>query len=61
MRSTASDRLRRVPSTAADRLRLVQRSVIVTPDQGYGDAGYDEVPGNATLEMQIEVLEVGRA
>ena len=35
----------------------VQRSVIVTPDQGYGDNGYDEVPGGATVELIIEVLD----
>lgn len=39
----------------------MQRSVIVTPDLGYGDAGYEEVPGGATIEMQIEILEVSRA
>lgn len=39
----------------------MQRSVIVTADQGYGDTGYEEVPGGATVEMQIEVLEVTRA
>eukprot|EP00892_Ulva_mutabilis_P001524 jgi/Ulvmu1/11372/UM075_0034.1 len=38
-----------------------KRSVIVTPDQAYGDSGYEEVPGGATVEMQIEVLEIGRA
>lgn len=38
-----------------------RRSVIVTADQGYGDTGYEEVPGGATVEMQIEVLEVTRA
>lgn len=33
----------------------------MTADQGYGDDGYEEVPGGATIEMQVEVLEVGRA
>lgn len=36
----------------------VQRSVIVPPEQGYGDKGIDEIPGGATIELQIEVLEL---
>jgi FKBP-type peptidyl-prolyl cis-trans isomerase len=35
----------------------VQRSVIVTPDQGYGEQGYEEVPGGATVELLIELLD----
>lgn len=35
----------------------LQRSVIVTPDQGYGEQGYEEVPGGATVELVIEVLD----
>jgi FKBP-type peptidyl-prolyl cis-trans isomerase len=31
--------------------------VIVTPDVGYGDKGIDEIPGGATIELQIELLE----
>jgi FKBP-type peptidyl-prolyl cis-trans isomerase len=37
-----------------------QRSVMVTPDQGYGDKGFDEIPGGATFEMQIEVLSIAK-
>ena len=35
----------------------MQRSVIVTADQGYGDNGMQEIPGGATVELQIELLE----
>lgn len=35
---------------------VVQRSVIVTADEGYGDSGYDEIPAGATVELLIEVL-----
>jgi hypothetical protein len=36
----------------------MQRSVIVSPDLGYGDKGIDETPGGATIELQIGLLEV---
>jgi len=37
---------------------LVQRSVMVTPQLGYGEKGQEEIPPGATFEMQIEVLEI---
>jgi FKBP-type peptidyl-prolyl cis-trans isomerase len=40
---------------------MMQRSVIVPPEKGYGDKGYDEVPGGATVELLIEVLDFGKA
>jgi peptidylprolyl isomerase len=38
-----------------------QRSVIVTPEQGYGDKGYDEIPAGAKFELQIEILSLSKA
>ncbi len=35
-----------------------QRSVIVPPEVGYGNEGLMEIPPNATIELQIELLEV---
>jgi FKBP-type peptidyl-prolyl cis-trans isomerase len=35
--------------------------VIVTAELGYGEKGYDEVPPNATIEMQIEMLDISKA
>ena len=37
---------------------LLQRSVIVPPEQGYGKQGLLEIPPNATFELQVQVLSV---
>jgi peptidylprolyl isomerase len=35
-----------------------RRAVLVPPERGYGDAGEQEIPGGATFEMRVELLEV---
>lgn len=35
-----------------------KRSIIVPPEAAYGAAGIMEIPPNATIELQVEVLEV---
>lgn len=38
---------------------ILQRSVIVPPEVGYGATGLQEIPPNGTFEMRVEVLQVG--
>ncbi|EFJ32328.1 hypothetical protein SELMODRAFT_16278, partial [Selaginella moellendorffii] len=35
-----------------------KRTVIVTPDVGYGDRGMNEIPPKATFDMSVELLEL---
>lgn len=35
-----------------------KRTVIVPPDVGYEDIGYNEIPPDATITMEVEVLSV---
>ena len=37
-----------------------KRSVIVTPELGFGDRGEQEIEPGATFELQIELLSVKR-
>lgn len=36
----------------------VQRSIIVPPELGYGSQGLQEIPPNASFELQVEVLSI---
>ncbi|CAI5524268.1 unnamed protein product [Closterium sp. Naga37s-1] len=35
-----------------------KRTVIVPPEQGYGDKGFAEIPPGATIQLTVELLEV---
>lgn len=35
-----------------------KRTVVVTPEEGYGDRGFAEIPPGAIFELNIELLEV---
>ena len=43
---------------SSDWIVLLQRSIIVPPEQGYGKQGLLEIPPNATFELQVQVLSV---
>ena len=45
-----------VPADAG--LICMQRSIIVPPELGYGSKGLLEIPPNATIELQVQVLSV---
>lgn len=36
----------------------LQRSVIVPPELGYGSQGLQEIPPNASFELQVELLSI---
>lgn len=36
----------------------MQRSVLVTPELGYGERGEQEIPPNTPFELQVEVLDI---
>ena len=38
--------------------QCLQRSVIVPPELAYGKQGLQEIPPNATIELQVQVLSV---
>lgn len=40
------------------RMGTLQRSVLVPPERGYGEKGVLEIPPNATIQMEIELLSV---
>jgi FKBP-type peptidyl-prolyl cis-trans isomerase len=35
-----------------------QRKLLIPPELGYGDKGVGEVPGGATLEVDVELLSI---
>ena len=35
-----------------------QRRLLVPPELAYGDKGYGEVPGNATLTIDVQLLSI---
>ena len=39
-------------------MSCVQRSVILPPELAYGKQGLQEIPPNATIELQVQVLSV---
>lgn len=38
-----------------------KRSIIVTPEQGYGDEGMLEIPPGTQFELQVEILDISKA